>query len=75
LDVYEPDGVDLSLIRWTLSMTPAQRLQVLQSAADSLARMRNAGLDAPPRSDFSYEGSLNLQDVGVLAANLGHGCP
>jgi hypothetical protein len=23
---YSPDGVDLTLIRWTLSLTPAQRL-------------------------------------------------
>ena len=34
------DGVDLTLIRWMLSLTPAQRLQVAQSAADSLQRMR-----------------------------------
>lgn len=34
------DGVDLTLIRWMLSLTPAQRLQVLQSAAESLMRMR-----------------------------------
>ena len=36
------DGVDLTLIRWMLSLTPAQRLQVLQSAAESLLRMRAA---------------------------------
>lgn len=26
---YSPDGVDLSLIRWTLSLTPAERLAFL----------------------------------------------
>lgn len=41
-DVYASDGVDLSLVRWTLSLTPAERLEVLQSAVDSLARMTNA---------------------------------
>lgn len=39
---HSPDGVDLTLIRWTLSLTPLQRLEVLQSAADSLVRLRNA---------------------------------
>jgi hypothetical protein len=34
------DGVDLTLIRWMLSLTPAQRLQVAQGAAESLRRMR-----------------------------------
>lgn len=36
-----PSGVDVSLIRWLLSLTPAQRLAVLQGAAQSLARLRN----------------------------------
>ena len=34
------DGVDLTLIRWMLSLTPAQRLQVLQRNIRSLMRMR-----------------------------------
>lgn len=37
---YDDRGVDVSLIRWMLSLTPAQRLQVLQSAADSLQELR-----------------------------------
>lgn len=36
------DGVDVTLIRWTLSLTPQERLEVLQANADALARMRNA---------------------------------
>jgi hypothetical protein len=28
------DGVDVSLIRWTLSKTPAERLQILQDFVD-----------------------------------------
>ena len=41
---YSKDGVDLTLIRWMLSLTPAERLDVLQGFADSLAeiRVRNA---------------------------------
>ncbi|HEV2175923.1 MAG TPA: hypothetical protein VGW33_01760 [Terriglobia bacterium] len=37
---HSPDGVDLSLIRWMLSLTPAERLQVLQQNVDSLLRLR-----------------------------------
>ena len=37
---YSEDGVDLTLIRWMLSLTPAERLQVLQQAVRSLQRLR-----------------------------------
>jgi hypothetical protein len=33
------DGVDVSLIRWMLSLTPAERLAVLQGFADSVAEL------------------------------------
>jgi hypothetical protein len=33
-------GVDLTLIRWMLSLTPAERLRVLQQSAQSLLRLR-----------------------------------
>lgn len=39
---YAEDGVDLTLIRWMLSLTPGERLQALQSTLDSLARLRGA---------------------------------
>jgi hypothetical protein len=35
-----PDGVDLTLIRWTLSLTPLQRLEFLQDWVDGLAELR-----------------------------------
>ncbi len=35
------DGVDVSLIRWTLSLTPAERLRALQQHVDSVIRIRN----------------------------------
>jgi hypothetical protein len=34
------DGVDLTLIRWMLSLTPAQRLRALQSHLRSILRLR-----------------------------------
>lgn len=32
---HSEDGVDLTLIRWMLSLTPGQRLAVLQDQVDS----------------------------------------
>lgn len=37
---HSPDGVDLTLIRWMLLLTPAERLQVLQQNVESLLRLR-----------------------------------
>ena len=37
---YAPDGTDLTLIRWMLSLTPAERLNVLEGAVNSMLRMR-----------------------------------
>lgn len=33
---HSPDGVDLTLVRWMLSLTHAERLQVLQVGSRSL---------------------------------------
>jgi hypothetical protein len=42
---YSEDGVDLTLIRWMLSLTPAERLDVLQSSVEDIQAIRelNAG--------------------------------
>jgi hypothetical protein len=37
---YSEDGVDLTLIRWMLSLTPAERLAVLQGFVDSVMEIR-----------------------------------
>jgi len=37
---YSEDGVDLTLIRWMLSLTPAERLQVLQRHIQSVEEVR-----------------------------------
>ena len=39
---YSPEGVDLTLVRWMLSLTPATRLAWLESAVDSCGRLRGA---------------------------------
>jgi hypothetical protein len=38
---YSPDGVDLTLIRWMLSLTPVERLKVLQRHMQGIVRLRN----------------------------------
>jgi hypothetical protein len=42
---YSPDGVDLTLIRWMLSLTPAERLAFLEQRVKEIVaiRARNAG--------------------------------
>ena len=42
---YSDDGVDLTLIRWMLSLTPAERLQILQKRINRIRHLRelNAG--------------------------------
>ena len=45
LPEYSEDGVDLTLIRWMLSLTPAQRLEFLQQRINDILAIRelNAG--------------------------------
>ena len=42
---YSPDGVDLTLIRWMLSLTPAQRIELFEQHVNDVIAMRelNAG--------------------------------
>jgi hypothetical protein len=42
---YSPDGVDLSLIRWFVGLTPAERLAFLEDRIADVLRIRalNAG--------------------------------
>jgi len=35
-----PEGVDLTLIRWMLSLTPAERLKVLEQNLRSIEKLR-----------------------------------
>lgn len=36
---YPDDGVDVTLILWLLAMPPAERLDALQGAVDSIAQL------------------------------------
>lgn len=42
---YSDDGVDLTLIRWTLSLTPTERLEFLEERINEILAIRelNAG--------------------------------
>jgi hypothetical protein len=40
LPTHSEDGVDLTLIRWMLSLTPAERLETLQQHVRSVLRIR-----------------------------------
>jgi hypothetical protein len=42
---YSEDGVDLSLVRWMLSLTPAERLQFLYDHIQAIEAIRE--LNAP----------------------------
>jgi hypothetical protein len=48
---YSEDGVDLTLIRWFLTLTPLERLQVLQGQMNSFAKLRR--LNGQPDRDFA----------------------
>ena len=37
---YSEDGVDLTLIRWTLSLTPAERLSFLEERINEILAIR-----------------------------------
>lgn len=39
---HSEDGVDLTLIRWMLSLTPLERLQVLQRNIRALRKLQDA---------------------------------
>ncbi len=39
---YRKDGVEITLIRWMLSMTPTERLQTLQQNVRSIMKLRDA---------------------------------
>jgi hypothetical protein len=40
--VSDNDGVDVSLIRWMLSLTPQERLEVLKQNVSSIQRLLDA---------------------------------
>ena len=43
---YSEDGVDLTLIRWMLSLTPAERLRALQQHINGVLSLRERNPEA-----------------------------
>jgi hypothetical protein len=43
---YDTDGVDRSLIRWMLSLTPTERLETVESVITMLETVRRVGPDS-----------------------------
>lgn len=46
IQTHSEDGVDLTLIRWMLSLTPAERLLTLQNTIRSFRRLAD-GVNEP----------------------------
>jgi hypothetical protein len=46
-----PEEVDVTVIRWMLSLTPDERLAVLQGFVDSIAAMTRGRNPMAPESD------------------------
>jgi hypothetical protein len=51
MDVYDSAGVDLTLIRWMLSLTPSERLDFLEGSLDFVMEIRNLNGPHPISSD------------------------
>ncbi len=52
---YSEDGVDLTLIRWMLSLTPAERLRTLQNTVRSLLKLRGLKMRDPRLPNDRFE--------------------
>jgi hypothetical protein len=50
---YESDGVDVSLIRWMLSLTPVERLRTLQDFVDFVTEVRSKNAEEQILRGFS----------------------
>jgi hypothetical protein len=44
---FSEDGVDLTVIRWMLDLTPTERLQAAQDLIDAASALRSGGGDDP----------------------------
>jgi hypothetical protein len=51
MDDYDSAGVDLTLIRWMLSLTPSERLEFLEGSLDFVMDVRRLNGPYPVSSD------------------------
>jgi len=54
LPAYSPDGVDLTLIRWFLTLTPAERLAALEEHLDDIEQIRKLNRHDPIQGSSSH---------------------
>jgi len=63
---WSDDDVDVTLIRWMLSLTPAERLETLQQYTDFVVKMR--GRDSQPQLFWDGEQFDEVFDLETLIA-------
>jgi len=49
---YSADGVDLTLIRWMLSLTPAERLEYLEERVNDIISIRESNAEEAWREEI-----------------------
>jgi hypothetical protein len=50
LPTQNAEGVDLTLVRWMLALTPAERVEWVESVAQSLQELRELNREPPDAS-------------------------
>ena len=63
---YSPDGIDLTLIRWFLTLTPAERLAALEEHLDEIEQIRKLNSHDPLQESRSKEHKLLITRFGPL---------
>jgi hypothetical protein len=64
---YSEDGVDLTLIRWILSLTPAERLAFLEERINEILAIRDWNVD---RHRGTARGEKGLAVLPILRRTL-----
>jgi hypothetical protein len=59
---YDQDGVDRSLIRWMLGLTPGERLAQVQGTIDLVRSVSLPRLGGHPARDYSRRSSANAAE-------------
>ena len=70
---YAPDGVDLTMIRWFLSLTPAERLDVHQRQIDDIVEIRKLNgvkSDNLEKVDFGSAAEANSEEITYATADV-----
>ncbi len=69
---YSDDGVDLTLVRWMLSLTPAERLEALQQYVDFMIRMGGGNSQSPLSCNAGhFDDVLDLETLIAVKEEVG----